>query len=922
MLILARMFRIRPEEAPTALLMAAYFFLAMSGVSMVKSLQNALYLGRIGFDFRLPLLYVALALMAGPLVAVFRWLGGRFSHLRLNALTLIFLAGNLIAFSLLAGQGQSWAYLAFYLWGSIFSVLLPMLGWVISYNLYTTRQAKRLFPLLGMGGILGGSFGGYYSAAAAPRVGSETLMLHAVLLLAAMLAVLLLICRRHPDELSGRQAGPTQPQRQGARWEFGKTAREVFQSSYLKAMAAMVLTVGLVTTIIDLQYKWVLGNRFQGSEAEIIQFFGGLLGTMFVFSAAFQLLATNWVLKRFGLGAGLLILPAGLFAGSIGVVVASAFWAPVALRLLDGCFRNSIYRTSAELLFVPISGPQTVAVKSFIDLAAYRAGDALGAALFLAAAVLMDAPAAWIGGGIALAALVWIRLALNLREGYLQALRQTLEGQSTPASRRVFEMEEAVAEKTLLAALKSRNPAKVHFALHQLVTGQAETEATNGAAEGFTLAGEAMVHSQVTSIYRLQRPGWMPSVRRLVRHPDRRVAAAALALMLRFSSPQERRRLKRRFRSDSIPRTLYLDFLRHYVRRPERYLKVEKVLQWCRQASQEQAVLLAPLMGASRHGSYRAVLLEWAKGPRSLRAREAIEALGHYADPESVDFLVAHLAANWSRRAAVRALVCYGDAVVDHLMGRMRRAGVDLDIKREIPWILAQINTPNARAGLVAALYLPDVKVSFRALKSLNKIRDHDDLSYDQSAFLPVLQIWAKQYYTLLNIHLVLGSRPRRPGSRLLRAAVQERMDWTIEKIFRALGLFLPLGEAYYSYLGYTSDRRELRANAVELTESRLPGELKKTLLPIFGGDPPEQIISQGRQLFGLSADPGQVLSEVLFDRDPWLKCCVLAAVADLERKVFERLVLQAAKDIHPDVRETAQWVLQRWEEPQTSQPH
>lgn len=911
MRILARTFQIRPEEAPTALLMAAYFFLAMSSVSIVKSLQNAFYLGRVGFDSKLPLIYVLLALLSGPLVMVFRQLSRRFSLVRLNALTLIFLALNLVAFFLLTGLGQRWVYPVFYLWGGVFSVLVPMLGWVVSYHLYTTRQAKRLFSILGTGGILGGSLGGYYCAAAAAQVGNEVLLLHAALLLSAMLIVLMLIRRRQPFELSRREIRLPGRGREARRGLF-ETSHEVFQSRYLRGMAAMVLLAGLVTTVIDLQYKWVLEGRFKGDEVEITQFFGGLLGTMFVFSAAIQLFATNRILRRSGMGTALLMLPGGILAGSAGVLLAPVFWAPVILRFIDGCLRNSIYRTSAEILYIPVSGPQTVAVKSFIDLVAYRSGDALGAAFFLGAVLVFDLPPALVGGAIALAAVIWIVQAVGLREGYLQALRQTLESQSTPASRQVFEIQEAVAEKTLLAALKSSNPAKVHFVLHQLAAGQAEVE--EAASEGYILAEEAMMQTQVTGVYFRRRPDWMASVRPLARHPDRKVAAAALALMLRYSSPGERERLRRRFESNSIPRALYLDYLRQYVNRPESYLKPERVLQWCEQANEEEAVLLAPLMGRSTRPEYRQVLLEWAKRPPCPRAREAIEALGQYTDPNLVDFLIAHLASNWSRRAAARALICYGDAVVGRLIELMRQSSVGLDIKREIPLILAQINSRNSRAGLVAALYLPDVNLSYRALKSLNKIRDHSDLSYDQTAFLPVLQIWAKQYYALLNIHLVLASRPKRPGGRLLSAAVEERLEWTIENIFRGLGLFMPMGEAYYSYLGYTSDRRELRANAVELTESRLPAELKTTLLPIFSEDDPQRLIAHGRKILGLPSDPGEVLSEVLFERDPWLKCCVLAAVAELAAEDFEKLVRRTTQDIHPIVRETAQWVLQQWE--------
>ncbi len=240
--------------------------------------------------------------------------------------------------------------------------------------------------------------------------------------------------------------------------------------------------------------------------------------------------------------------------------------------------------------------------------------------------------------------------------------------------------------------------------------------------------------------------------------------------------------------------------------------------------------------------------------------------------------------------------------------------GIDVEpnIKRELPQILTRINTDRSREALIAGLYMPDVTISYRALKGLNKLRAVDRLSYDQDAFLPVLQMWAKQYYGLLNIDLALPERSG-PGCQLLGAAVEERMNWTIEKIFRGLALFIPRGEAYFSYLGYTSNRRELRANAVELIDLRLPAELKTTLLPIFSDSPPRHVLGAGRRLFGLPSTSAEILSEALFERDPWLKCCILSALVDLRHEIVRPRIQQATHDLDPRVRETAQWVLDKW---------
>ena len=64
--------RIETGELPLVLLMTLYFFLAMACASVVRALQNALYLGNVGFDWRLPALYLLLAGVSIGVVVAYR----------------------------------------------------------------------------------------------------------------------------------------------------------------------------------------------------------------------------------------------------------------------------------------------------------------------------------------------------------------------------------------------------------------------------------------------------------------------------------------------------------------------------------------------------------------------------------------------------------------------------------------------------------------------------------------------------------------------------------------------------------------------------------------------------------------------------------------------------------------------------------
>ncbi|NIV37286.1 MAG: hypothetical protein GWN58_50045, partial [Anaerolineae bacterium] len=78
----------------------------------------------------------------------------------------------------------------------VFSLLVPTQGWLLSYELYTTRKAKRLFAILGAGGILGGAFGGFYAAYLSYQIETLWILVHVIVGLALMQLVLLAVHRR------------------------------------------------------------------------------------------------------------------------------------------------------------------------------------------------------------------------------------------------------------------------------------------------------------------------------------------------------------------------------------------------------------------------------------------------------------------------------------------------------------------------------------------------------------------------------------------------------------------------------------------------------------------------------------------------------------------------------------------------------
>src|SRR6185295_18686849 len=140
----------------------------------------------------------------------------------------------------------------FYVWVKLFGVLVPTQIWTLANYVLTTREAKRVFGMVGGGGIAGWIFSGYFSKTIAKRFGAESLLLGMVLFLLICTGLIVLIWRSGwvtggRGELSADGSAEDSP-----RNLFG-SMRVVFSSSYMRAIAAVICIGSLVTTLTGWQ---------------------------------------------------------------------------------------------------------------------------------------------------------------------------------------------------------------------------------------------------------------------------------------------------------------------------------------------------------------------------------------------------------------------------------------------------------------------------------------------------------------------------------------------------------------------------------------------------------------------------------------------------------------------------------------------
>ncbi|MBI3493533.1 MAG: hypothetical protein HY047_17390, partial [Acidobacteria bacterium] len=175
--MLSRLLQIRRGESTRALLLFTCLFLVVTSYVVTKSTRDALFLEHYSAA-RLPYADIASSVSVGAVMAVYLRLGRRTGLRTLMVGTLIVFSVTSVAFWALSRSSEpAWMLPMLYVWASVYGVLLPAQVWTLANSVLTTREAKRLYGIIGSGAITGWIVGGLMTKAVAARLGTANLLL-------------------------------------------------------------------------------------------------------------------------------------------------------------------------------------------------------------------------------------------------------------------------------------------------------------------------------------------------------------------------------------------------------------------------------------------------------------------------------------------------------------------------------------------------------------------------------------------------------------------------------------------------------------------------------------------------------------------------------------------------------------------------
>jgi AAA family ATP:ADP antiporter len=419
---------VRPGEGLTALLLMANVFLLLASYYLLKTIREPLILAGPGGGAEVK--SYAAAAIAGLLiilVPIYSALASRVSRVKLiNGVTLFFIA-CLIAFFALSSAGVA-VGVPFFIWVGIFNLMIIAQLWAFANDVYTVDQGKRLFAVVGIGASLGAIAGSFVTGQLVKQFGPYPFMIAA--------AVLLALCMVLTNVVNSREAGgahaPTGGRTEGdaaaaasAAAAGGRTSRGgfalVFSNRYLLLIGLLMLLVNLVNTTGEyilgktvVEVTSAAGGTVDDEGKVIGEFYGNFFTLVNIISFLIQAFVVSRVLKFFGVGVALLVMPIVSMIGYGAMAFLPLLPFIRGVKLAENSLDYSLQNTTRHALFLPTSREAKYKAKQAVDTFFVRAGDVISAGLVFAGTT-------WLGFGTKQFALanvvlvaVWLVIAVAI----------------------------------------------------------------------------------------------------------------------------------------------------------------------------------------------------------------------------------------------------------------------------------------------------------------------------------------------------------------------------------------------------------------------------------------------------------------------------------------------------------------------------
>jgi len=824
----------------------------------------------------------------------------------------IIFAALFMVFWFLEPGHRTWVYAALYIYVEALGAIAVMQFWMLVNDLFHSREARRLYGVIGAGGTASNIVAGFATMKIAASLGARALLVLCALLSLGAAASAWIAGSSGQDRIVERTIGG----------QLSGRARPsaLIESAHLRWIALLTVITFFTTTLVDFQFKVAAGAQLHGDELAV--YFGKFYLVIGSLTLLLQLFGTSELLKRGGVVGALALLPVSLATGSLGMILLPGLGTAAASKGADALLRYSINEPATQILYLPVAPQLRVAAKAFIEGMVKPTAIALcGLALVAYCQYLRINPAYLAWGGLALA-LAWAAVVSGLRPRYLRSLEGSLRQRRLNLDVGALRTQDGTAKQVLSQVLREGDPSEVLHALQLLP--QLEDLDLDHQVE--FLLEHTLPEIRIASLEYFRRRETMRfanSIFRRFEDPDAKVRAAAVGAFCAIGRDRAVKNV-RPFLSDVDP-----DVRGAAITGMIRFGGLDGVLA----AGEALKLLLndpepqmretaARVLGAVGVKTFYPPILELMKDPDRGVRRQAIWAAGQLQSPELATALISCCGEKESGREASDALVCFGAGVIPRLAKVLDSTLEDPAARRGAAMVLGRIGGTDALEAVLGQINAEQEDLRTEVHRSLARAGRRVRLGSPQRKRVRdgLLAEVQRAYQLLLNAEVLeLGASATsqmpysgpKAASALLSSALVDKLVQTERRIFMLLGVLHsdPIIEPIRAGIQDpgTLDGSRRRANAIELLENILSKPLRRVILPLFDDLARVEKIRAASDLLTLTQrSPPETVVGLCRDQMAWVRACAIYYAAEHQMTGVTEALIEACRDAHPIVRETA----------------
>lgn len=855
----------------------------------------------------LPIAYIAASIVTVLIGLVFARLEMRISVMRLFTinLLLIFIASAGFWW-LFSTTDAPWPALAAVIGFDVIWVLSNLEFWGLAGRVFNVRQGKRLFGLVGAGETIATIVGGATVPFLIRIVRTQDLLIIATIGAIGSLGLMRLIARRYLQT-------PTREQQQTLA-KNERRPRELLRERYLQLIFLMSALTVTTLYFVDNAYYNQAQQQFT-TDADLAAFLGLFLSITAFLQLFSRAVLSGWVLGRYGVRAGLMLLPTSLGIGSLLAILADValgaggwvFVCVVLTKALDKGLRYSLNRASVLVLYQPLAPGERLWTQSVSESIIEPIAGVIGGLVLLVLNTSFEFTSVQLLTAMLIILALWVVVVLLLNREYTVVLMQALNRRYLNGAELSFKDNESIV--ILRRTLRSAHPGEVIYALQMLEVAQ---------HPDFFAALEELLghpHPQVRA----------EALRKIEAHQIVSVQAILIDMLVREKELAIRNKVLQVLAALGASSVVipYLDHpsldlrqgamvgLLKYAQGPHFSEAHSRLLLLAKSDSAMDRASSAVIIGEVARNELRMILRDLLQDEDVSVRRQALFSAAKLRHPSFVPLIIGQLTHHGGAIAAVNALAAYDKSIIPDLIRAYENPQLSREGRIRIIRVLARLHIEDVRLWLINHAHEEDELVRYHILDALRAIQykaEREERAWVEAKLKDEVAeaTWALAAIVDLQAHEPMA---------MLHRAVQQEYDLTCRRIFLLLGFIYNRSAIQTAQDNYNHASREKRAYAVEILDSTLQQDIKALVIPLF------DVLRPERQLEALSAifpqkrmTPEQRVQEICHSSTktihPWTKACALYIAAKLGNVEFSADVVSALNDADFVVQETALWAL------------